>query len=299
MDAQYFLIGTDGRQYGPLSQDDVRTWLADGRASRYSRARRDSEPQWAALRDFPEFEDETRPPHLGAFDPNAADDDAPALVAPRPSTQATSTGAIDPIACFRRAWFLVSRDFGVLAGWTLLSAMVVVGLSLIPGVGGVLAMPANYLLQGGLYVLFLSRMRGLSPSIGDVALTVRGAAARLVTAGLVQALITLPVLLITVAQSRPYLLALVGLLMVPCIYLLVGYVFVLPLIVDKHLPVWGAMERSRAAVQRTWIPTFGLLIAAGMLIFVSAAALGFGLVLTLPLCTAALMFAYEDLFSEP
>ena len=65
MDAQYFLIGTDGRQYGPLSQDDVFTWLTDGRASRYSRARRETEAQWAALRDMPEFEAATRPPHMG------------------------------------------------------------------------------------------------------------------------------------------------------------------------------------------------------------------------------------------
>ena len=45
-------------------------------------------------------------------------------------------------------------------------------------------------------------------------------------------------------------------------------------------------------------PRTALLLAAGMLIFVSAAALGFGLVLTLPLCTGALTFAYDDLFER-
>ena len=35
-DAQYYLIGTDGRQHGPISQDEVRTLLTDGRASRYA-----------------------------------------------------------------------------------------------------------------------------------------------------------------------------------------------------------------------------------------------------------------------
>jgi uncharacterized membrane protein len=56
------------------------------------------------------------------------------------------------------------------------------------------------------------------------------------------------------------------------------------------------MELSRKTVHRNWFPTFGLLLAAGMLIVVSMLAYGFGLILTLPLCTAALMFAYEDLF---
>ena len=86
-------------------------------------------------------------------------------------------------------------------------------------------------------------------------------------------------------------------LLVPCLYLLVGYVFVLPLIIDKQLTVWRAMELSRTTVQRAWFSVFGLLMAAGMLIFVSAIALGFGLVLTLPLCTGALTYAYEDLFN--
>jgi hypothetical protein len=58
------------------------------------------------------------------------------------------------------------------------------------------------------------------------------------------------------------------------------------------------MELSRKTVHNHWFPTFGLLLAAGMLLFISARAFGFGLVLTLPLCTGALMFAYEDLFSR-
>ena len=58
------------------------------------------------------------------------------------------------------------------------------------------------------------------------------------------------------------------------------------------------METSRRAVHRQWFSIFGLLLAAGMLLFISAAALGVGLVLTLPLCTGALMYAYEDLFDQ-
>ena len=86
------------------------------------------------------------------------------------------------------------------------------------------------------------------------------------------------------------------LLILPGIYLAVGYAFVIPLVVDRGMPVWEAMELSRTTVHRQWFQTFGLLFAAGALILLSALALGVGLVLTLPLCTAAIMFAYEDLF---
>jgi uncharacterized membrane protein len=81
------------------------------------------------------------------------------------------------------------------------------------------------------------------------------------------------------------------------LYLLVGYVFVLPLIVDRNLPFWRAMETSRRTVHRQWFQTFGLLFAAGLLLIIPARWFIFGLVLTLPVCTAALMFAYEDLFT--
>jgi uncharacterized membrane protein len=56
------------------------------------------------------------------------------------------------------------------------------------------------------------------------------------------------------------------------------------------------MELSRRTVHRQWFQAFGLLLAGGIMLFLSALAFGIGLVITLPLCTAALMFAYEDLF---
>ena len=42
-------------------------------------------------------------------------------------------------------------------------------------------------------------------------------------------------------RSKPALFAALVVLLVPCFYLLVGYVFVLPLIVDRRLGVWRAM----------------------------------------------------------
>ena len=298
-DAKYFLIGTDGRHHGPLSTDDVRQWLADGLASRYSRARREAEDRWTALRDMPEFEEETRPPHLSGSAPTEAEpnptDDADQTAAPQHGGGADS---LDPLNCFRRAWWLVAGDFAVLGGWTLLSAILIIALSLVPGVGGIVAMPVNYLLQAAVYALFLARMRGLRPSFRDIALVIRISAVQIVLAGLAQALIASPVLLTSRVQNNPGLLAALVVLLVPCLYLLVGYVFVLPLVVDKQMPVWRAMELSRTTVQRAWFSVFGLLMAAGMLIFVSAIALGFGLVLTLPLCTGALVYAYEDLFNR-
>jgi hypothetical protein len=295
MHAQYFLIGTDGRHYGPLSQDDVRMWLADGRAGRYSRARRDTEDQWTALRDMPEFEPDTRPPHLGGGNPGSAA--VAETEADSEHRQAPATpGRLDPVSCFKRAWWLLTRDFALLGGATLFAALLIIGISVIPRVGWLLGLLVNNLLMSGIYVLFLARMRGARPTVNEVALTVRAAALRIVVAGAIQSILTFPVVLASLTRTTTGAAALL-LLFVPCLYLLVGYVFVIPLIVDRQMGIWNAMELSRRTVHRQWFQLFGLLLAAGMLLFISAAALGFGLVLTLPLCTAALMFAYDDLFA--
>ena len=283
MDAQYFLIGTDGSPHGPLSQADVRTWLADGLANRYSRARRDTEEHWTALRDMPEFEEVTRPPHLGEgrADEAAAPDAGTENSEPAPDPAVLSL--LDPVLCFRRAWWLLARDFAVLGGWTLMVAILIMLTSLIPRVGWLVGMVVNNLLMAGVYVLYLARIRGLRPSMSDVVAIVRASAITIVVAGFAQLAMTAVGLV---------------LLILPGIYLAVGYAFVLPLVIDRKMPVWDAMELSRTTVHRQWFQTFGLLLAAGLLLVVSALAYGFGLVLTLPLCTAALMFAYEDLFSR-
>src|SRR6266700_3790882 len=51
----YFVIGVDQREYGPVSSDDVRTWIAQGRLSARSLARPDQTVGWRPLLDFPEF----------------------------------------------------------------------------------------------------------------------------------------------------------------------------------------------------------------------------------------------------
>jgi len=296
MDAQYFLIGTDGRQYGPLSQDDVFTWLTDGRASRYSRARRETEAQWAALRDMPEFEAATRPPHMGgAAVANARDDTQGGSESPREPASGRRM-RLDPVSCFRRAWWLVARDFALLGGSTLIVAITIIATTAIPRAGWLVGLLLNNLLTAGVYLLFLARMRGQRPVFNDVVVAIRNAAGRLVLAGVTQSMITAPIVYASTTTSDQLRTGLL-VLSIPSLYLLVGYVFVLPLIVDRNLPFWRAMETSRRTVHRQWFQTFGLLFAAGLLLIIPARWFIFGLVLTLPVCTAALMFAYEDLFT--
>jgi len=49
---------------------------------------------------------------------------------------------------------------------------------------------------------------------------------------------------------------------IPGIYLIVAWIFAIPLAADKSLDFWTAMELSRKTVNRQWISIFLLLIIA-------------------------------------
>ena len=267
--------------------------------SRYSRTRRDDGTQWVALKDLAEFEEATRSPFADFTPPSA--DTADAIARYQEVATAPPLEKLDPVSCFKRSWFLIISDFLVLGGWTLLVAMAISTITLIPRAGVIIGAVLNNLLMCGIYLLFIRRMRGHRATFEDVTSPLRRMAPRIIIGGMVQSLVTAPLIMATLATaSSPTTtsMLLLGVLFVPSVYLIVGYVFMLPLIADREMPIWTAMETSRRAVHRQWFPIFGLLLAAGMLLFVSAAALGVGLVLTLPLCTGALMYAYEDLFDQ-
>lgn len=51
----YNIIGGDGKQYGPVSADQLREWIAQGRAMAETRARVEGTAEWKTLAEFPEF----------------------------------------------------------------------------------------------------------------------------------------------------------------------------------------------------------------------------------------------------
>lgn len=76
----FTIIGSDGKEYGPVSADQIRTWIAAGRASLDTQARRIDTTEWKRVGDFPEFSAGAGapPPIAGpgavvVADPNLAD----------------------------------------------------------------------------------------------------------------------------------------------------------------------------------------------------------------------------------
>ncbi len=53
--ANYLIIGGDGKEYGPVTEADVRQWITEGRLSASSQAKAESDAEFRALGQFPEF----------------------------------------------------------------------------------------------------------------------------------------------------------------------------------------------------------------------------------------------------
>jgi len=85
------------------------------------------------------------------------------------------------------------------------------------------------------------------------------------------------------------------LLVLPGIYLSVAYFLVMPLIVEKQLGAWDAMETSRKAITKRWFKVFGLFVIMGAIVVVSMFSI-IGLFWTLPMSTVMLGVLYRIIF---
>jgi hypothetical protein len=185
--------------------------------------------------------------------------------------------AIDISGAISRGWALVRDNMAVLAGATLLGWLVTVGLAFVPILGWIV----GFVLLGGLDYMFIRRIRGEEVQVGDVFAGFNLAFLNLAMAGLVK-----------------WMLMTLGLILciLPGIYLAVGYVFALPLVIDKKMEFWTAMEVSRRVVHEQWWSTLALVIVLALVALAGFLLCCVGALITIPLSTAAFLYVYEDLF---
>lgn len=70
----YKIIGADQKEYGPISAEQIKQWIAEGRANSNTRVQAVGSTEWKTLSEFPEFgvfpplNPYAAPPVLGAGD---------------------------------------------------------------------------------------------------------------------------------------------------------------------------------------------------------------------------------------
>ena len=84
--------------------------------------------------------------------------------------------------------------------------------------------------------------------------------------------------------------------MIPVTYLSVCWRFTLPLIIDRQMEFWPAMKTSFKMVNKHWWQVFGLLLLIELVNLAGLLACCVGVIFTIPVGFAALMYAYETIF---
>jgi membrane-anchored glycerophosphoryl diester phosphodiesterase (GDPDase) len=86
--------------------------------------------------------------------------------------------------------------------------------------------------------------------------------------------------------------------LVPLFYFYVGFLFALPLIIDKEMDFWTAIKTSWRMVHRHWFTVFGLFFVVSLINAAGFFLCCIPVFFTFAFTTAACMFAYETIFGE-
>jgi hypothetical protein len=249
--ANYIIIGGDNQEYGPVNETELRQWIAEGRLNGASRVKAESDAEFRTLSLFPEFAEALQPR-------TAAPGSGP--VASEPAETAPVNWRADVLArepelrfgeCLAAGWSFLGANAGFLIPAVLLTSAANFVLALISVyvtlLGPLVLLCFIGVVMGGFYLACLRRQRGEAVSPLEVFSGFKVGFAQLLLAGLVSSLLT--------EVS-------VCCLILPAIYLAVAWVFALPLVADKKLFFWDAMELSRKVVTRVWFEAFVLLLIA-------------------------------------
>lgn len=311
----YKIIGADQKEYGPVSAEQLRQWISQGRVGAQTLAQAEGATEWRAISAFPEFADVLAARAGGAAAAPGAD--GPTGL---PADLLTRDYDLDIGGCISGGWNLLKNNFGIVFGGCAIFLLIQIAMSAlgnIPLIGLFITLGSLLIagpLTAGVYFLLLKCIRRQPAEVGDVFSGFRLAFGHLLAGYLVPTIFTclaaLPgaglmgyAIFMMVHNHAPdalhVMLASLGFVaaFIPATYLSVSWMFTLPLVIDKGLDFLPAMGTSRKMVGKHWWLVFGLLIVCGLVNIAGMLACCVGLFFSMPIVFAALMYAYETIFS--
>jgi len=274
----YKIIGADGKEYGPVTLEQLRQWLAEGRINTQTQIQSAGTTNWKFLGELPEFTNPARG-NAGNVPPVVP---APVNAEALAAQILARTYTIQIGSCISRGWALVKANFWLLVGASFVSLLLAGGCG-VPYIGPAISLIIGGPMLGGLYALILKKIRGQSATFGDAFVGF--------------SIAFVPLMLAHIVSGS---LVMVGflLLIIPGIYLVIAWQFTLALVIDKKIDFWPAMELSRKVVSQHWWVFFGLLIVSVLIILLGCVCCLVGVFIAIPVGLAAMMYAYEDIFGS-
>lgn len=237
--------------------------------------------------------------------------------------------SVDIGGFLNRGWAIFSQNVGGFIGFFVLTIVISAVLGNIPAIGPIANGVVSGVLAAGYFIVAFKLSRGQSTEFGDffkgfqnnyflpifLANLVIGIFTGVLSLAFVASvgvafyrpfrefmltnsqdpeLANLPDLPIPETLTGP-LLILGIILLLPAIYLGISYTFAVPLIIDRRIDFWAAMETSRKLITKKWLNFFGFSIVLGLINLGGAVLCGLGLLLTVPLTICAIAAAYENI----
>ena len=323
---EYSRVGGDGKEYGPVSDTEVTQWITSGRANGDTRIKEKGQEEWQRLRDLDLFDRATGSPIPPTLSVSPSSNSSP-------TAQLTEAQLIQELAdrpqtfsvkeALALGWRLTRENFGLF----ILTYLCVMGVSMVAGIipfgGFIIGGP----IAGGMYLIFLRRLRGEPAEISHLFTGFKGDFWPLfltylfltIALGLLSLVLLIPIILIIVfgilyitgngggnpaeMENLIYLIVLFcGLAMLPLILLTMTLGGMLglsiPLVMDRKMDPLDAFKATWKITRQCWKKFLGLsfyLIAinlAGILLCC------LGWLIAVPLMIATNAVVYEQLLGR-
>ena len=220
---------------------------------------------------------------------------------------------------FSAGWEAVKGQFWPCIGATCLVYLVLMVGNFIPFIGGIVTLIIQGPLIGGLYLFYIKRVRNQEATIGDA---FSGFGPRFLNLMLTQVvtsilagLCMIPGIALLVIgglvgwrggrmdfSAGGPLMIVGGLLLVLAIfvliYLSICWMFAIPLVADKRMGFWQAMNLSRKVVGKHWWMCFALMLVGGLFAGLGILAVCVGFLVTISIFMGMTASLYDKIFGD-
>ncbi|MCX6899172.1 MAG: GYF domain-containing protein [Verrucomicrobia bacterium] len=316
------IVGGDGKEYGPIDLTTLQQWAREGRVAGSTQVWDSRTGNWQPAAQIAEL--------AAAF---SAPPPAPAAAAPSAESATAPAPGVELAEQILQRGYTVAFGDWLRQGWDFFKAnmgfalgvcWIVFGLSfgasaigMIPCFGAVVQLAFNLVVQpvliGGVWYVLLQRRRGQPATIGGVFDGFKLFFAQSILVNLIMGLIILATVIpgaivagiggvaMKSQEVIGVLLIAVGVLLalVPVFYLSICYAFAMPLVADRRMQFWPALETSRRVVARHWFAIFAYSFVVGLLSLAGLLACIVGIIFTLPMCFCMFVVAYDNIFGRP
>ena len=321
---KYTIVGGDSKEYGPVSVQEVTEWISSGRANGETRIKEEGAKEWSRLRDLEAFQEllspssQRVPPQTQGqiripTSKGAAAGPAPTAVQLVAELQGRPhTFSIGD--CFSIGWRLTMDNFGLFILTFICLVLIGTVAGLVPFGSVVISGP----LMGGMYFIYLRRLRGEPAEIGQLFV---GFNESFLPLFLVYIFITLAMFVVAIPMLITIIAALVtgaveaGTTGVPILAILIGVfgmgismllmmtlgtmlTFAIPLTMDRKMDAWEAFKATWSITKHCWGKCLGMSFTMMAVNLAGMLALCLGMLVTAPLSIAMFAVAYEQLFGR-